>query len=61
LIGGADAKLSERAYAIARRSAMECAAVLDAWSVLKAVDEATNQRGGELLEGIVAMLPRLCR
>ncbi len=50
-----------RAYAIARGSAMECAAVLDALSVLTVVDEATNQRGGELLERVVAMLTRLCR
>src|SRR5512140_563254 len=56
--GKADAA---RAYAIARGSAMECAAVLDALSVLNVVDEATKQRGAELLERIVAMLTRLCR
>ena len=56
--GKADAA---RAYAIARGSAMECAAVLDALSVLKGVDTETKQRGDELLERIVAMLTKLCR
>ncbi|HYS09833.1 MAG TPA: four helix bundle protein, partial [Myxococcales bacterium] len=40
--GQADAA---RTYAIARGSAMECAAVLDALFVLKAVDATTKQRG----------------
>src|SRR5258705_7285000 len=48
-------------YAIARGSAMECAAVLDAVFVLKAVDATTKQRGDDLLERIVGMLTRLCR
>ena len=56
--GEADAA---RAYAIARGSAMECAAVLDALKVLAIVDEAVYRRGCELLERIVAMLTRLCR
>ena len=50
-----------RAYAIARGSAMECAAALDALRVLKAIDVAVHQRGCELLERIVAMLTKLCR
>ena len=50
-----------RAYAIARGSAMECAAVLDALRVLKMVDEGTHGRGIELLGRIVAMLTKLCR
>ena len=56
--GQADAA---RTYAIARGSAMECAAVLDALFLLKIVDVATKQRGDELLERVVAMLTRLCR
>jgi four helix bundle protein len=56
--GQADAA---RAYAIARGSAMECAAALDALSVLKIVDVTTRKRGDELLERVVAMLTKLCR
>ena len=56
--GRADAA---RGYAIARGSAMECAAVLDALSVLKVVDLRTKQRGYELLECVVAMLTKRCR
>ena len=40
---------------------MECAAVLDALFVLKAVDATTKQRGDDFLERIVGMLTRLCR
>ena len=40
---------------------MECAAVLDALSVLKVVEAKTKQQADELLERIVAMLTRLCR
>ncbi|HEY4882598.1 MAG TPA: four helix bundle protein [Myxococcales bacterium] len=56
--GQADAA---RTYAIARGSAMECAAVLDALLLLKVIDASTKQRGDELLERIVGMLTRLCR
>jgi four helix bundle protein len=56
--GAADAA---RTYAIARGSAMECAAVLDALLVLKVVDAETHRRGIELLERVVAMLTKLCR
>jgi four helix bundle protein len=56
--GQADAA---RAYAIARGSAMECAAALDALLVLKVTDAAVHRRGCELLERIVAMLTKLCR
>ena len=56
--GKADAA---RTYAIARGSAMECAAVLDALTVLTSINEGTKQRGTELLERIGAMLTRLCR
>ena len=56
--GPADAA---RIYAIARGSAMECAAVLDTLQVLKALDASTHERGCELLGRIVAMLTRLCQ
>ena len=56
--GKADAA---RGYAIARGSAMECAAILDTLLVLKVVEPNIHQRGCELLERIVAMLTRLCR
>ena len=56
--GEADAA---RAYAIARGSAMECAAVLDALLVLKVVEPETHRRGLEILARIVAMLTKLCR
>ena len=51
---------SARVFAIARGSAMECAAVLDALLVLKLVDAMKHQRGVDLLERVVAMLTRLC-
>ncbi len=57
-IGKADAA---RTYAIARGSAMECAAVLDALLVMQVLDEGTHRRGCELLGRIVAMLTKLCR
>ena len=56
--GRADAA---RAYAIARGSAMECAAILDALLLLKVVDASVHAHGMELLERIVAMLTKLCR
>ena len=56
--GSADAA---RTYAIARGSAMECAAVLDALQVLKLVDDGVHRRGIELLKRVVAMLTKMCR
>src|SRR5262245_32559470 len=56
--GEADAA---RAYAIARGSAMECAAILDALAILKVVEPARHQRGNELLARVVQMLTKLCR
>ena len=55
--GKADAA---RTYAIARGSAMECAAVMDALLLLKVVHSTRHQRGIELLERVVAMLTKLC-
>jgi four helix bundle protein len=55
------AKEKARFYRIARRSATECAAILDQlvdWSLLK--DEETRA-GKELLERMVSMLIRLAR
>jgi four helix bundle protein len=56
--GSADAA---RCYAIARGSAMECAAILDALCALQVVEPDRHQRGIALPERIVAMLTKLCR
>jgi four helix bundle protein len=56
--GSADAA---RCYAIARGSAMECAAILDTLCVLEIADAERHRRGNDLLERIVAMLTKLCR
>ena len=56
--GEADAA---RTYAIARGSAMECAAVLDALAILKLIEPELHRRGIDLLERIVQMLTKLCR
>ena len=50
-----------RHYAIARGSAMECAAIMDSLYVLKVLDEARHKHVLELLSRIVAMLTKLCR
>ena len=50
-----------RHYAIARGSAMECAAVADALLVLASVEPAEHAQAIELLGRIVSMLTRLCR
>ena len=50
-----------RAYSIARGSAMECAAVLDALQALKILPAEPYARGIQLVERIVAMLTKLCR
>ena len=49
-----------RFYATARGSAMEAAAALDTMRVMKMVSEERYGRGIELLEGIVAMLTKMC-
>ena len=56
--GGAD---KARTYAIARGSAMECAAILDVYSTLGLIEEPEHHRGSELLGRVVAMLTKLCR
>ena len=56
--GSADAA---RHYAIARGSAMECAAIMDSLRVLGVLDEARHGRAIELISRIVAMSTKLCR
>ena len=50
-----------RAYAIARGSAMECAAIIDAARVLNAVSAHDATKGQALLVRVVSMLSKLCR
>jgi four helix bundle protein len=56
--GPADAA---RTYAIARGSAMECAAIIDASKILGILDEDAYRRGCDLLKREVEMLTKLCR
>ena len=46
-------------YAIARGSAMECAAHLDVMRIEELIDDARHASGVELLERIVAMLTKM--
>ncbi len=50
-----------RHYGIARGSAMECAALVDAMKVLEAITPADHASAIDLLERIVSMLTRLSR
>jgi len=50
-----------RFYAIARGSALECAAILDALEAMAVFDEAALGEARELLERIVSMLTGLIR
>jgi four helix bundle protein len=50
-----------RHYAIARGSAMECAAIMDSLRVLSILDEGRHSAAIELLGRIVSMLTKLCR
>ena len=54
-------KDARRFYAIARGSALECAAILDAFESLAATPAKELAKGRELLERIVAMLTVLLR
>jgi four helix bundle protein len=58
---GRTAQDARRFYAIARGSALECAAVLDALEALTVVPPADLAAGRELLERIVSMLTKLSR
>ena len=51
----------KRFCAIARGSAMECSAILDACRVLSLVDKNIVDEGKSLLVRIVAMLTKICR
>ena len=50
-----------RHYAIARGSAMECAAIIDALHVLRFIDETAHSEAIGVLARIVAMTTKLCR
>jgi four helix bundle protein len=50
-----------RFYAIARGSAMECAAIVDVCKVLKIDNENSFNKGKTLLTRIVSMLTKLCQ
>ena len=50
---------SANRYKIARGEAMECAASLDVMKLRKLLTEDRYQRGGQLLEGVVAMLTKM--
>ena len=48
-------------YAIARGSALECAAILDAAEILRIIEPSMVVRGNALLARIVAMLTKMAR
>ena len=50
-----------RHYAIARGSAMECAAILDACRVLAVANQGLLGNGRTLLMRVVQMLSKMCR
>ena len=50
-----------RHHAIARGSAMECAAIVDALALLSVMTDAEHDKTAELLARCVAMLTKLCR
>ena len=50
-----------RHFAIARGSAMECAAILDVVHVMGILEEEQHRPAADLLARVVAMLTKLCR
>jgi four helix bundle protein len=50
-----------RFYAIARGSAMECGAIVDACTALNLVEEAPAREADNVLMSVVRMLSRMCR
>lgn len=52
---------SSRYFAIARGSAFECAAILDACEILAIIDGPRKNKGKEMLIRAVSMLSKLCR
>lgn len=61
--GGGEHSFNEKArfYRIAKRSATECASILDVCERLRLLDENEYLRGRELLLRIVAMLTKMSR
>lgn len=50
-----------RFYAIARGSAMECAAIIDACRALNLIEPVQAQESDQLLLSVVMMLSKMCR
>lgn len=61
--GAGEYAIEEKArfYRMAKRSATECAAILDVCERLKLVDDQQGAKGRELLTRIVAMLVKMAR
>ena len=59
--GKLDGPDRRRDYAIARGSAMECAAILDVIRLLSAAPNPSLDEGKGLLVRVVEMLSRMCR
>lgn len=60
-VGRTSAADRRRHYAIARGSAMECAAILDACRILEIAATGLLREGRTLLIRVVSMLTRMCR
>jgi four helix bundle protein len=60
-VGRTSAADRRRHYAIARGSAMECAAILDACRILEIAATGLVRQGRSLLIRVVSMLTRMCR
>jgi four helix bundle protein len=52
---------NKKHFAIARGSALECAAVMDACLILNLTDKEQTRKGKALLVRVVSMLSKLCR
>ena len=50
-----------RFYAMARGSAMECGAIVDACLSLRLLEQASAKEAEDLLSGVVQMLSKMCR
>lgn len=61
--GGGEHSLDEKArfYRMAKRSATECASILDVCKTLQLIDETQYTKGRELLLRIAAMLTKMSR
>jgi four helix bundle protein len=59
--GKTSAADQRRFYAIARGSAMECAAIIDGCSALTLIDQAQAEEAQGLLLSAVMMLSKMCR